>query len=128
MHIERTAPANDTPSESFLEYNQGMLEVREGKVYLLTAGWEHYRPRFAAAGLTLRDSMPLAEFKQGVRAGVRAGLRNNDQALVEHAAKLCTPVEDKQFIRRMLNGNTAPLASAAANGQVLSFPGASAHV
>jgi hypothetical protein len=114
-------PANDTPSESFLEYNAELLVVREGLVQLLPLGWARYAPGFTAAGLTLRDNMPLAEFKQGVRASVRVGLKRNDRAFAELATKLDTPIEDKRYIRELLEATReGPVAT---SGQVLCFPG-----
>ncbi len=120
------SPSNDTPTESFLEYNQGKLTVREGHVFLTSLGWDEYRDCFAAAQLTLTDGLPLARFKEGVRAGARARLIENNRALAEVGTRLDTPLEDKRFIRTLLSdkpfGESPEDSVCAKSGQVIAFP------
>lgn len=105
MSTSRTPASPSQPSVEFLEYNEGKLEVRDGLVHLLPAGWAEYGPAFSAAGLALTDRMPLAQFRAGMRTAARVSLRANDEALVAELAKLETPVEDKRFIRELLGTN-----------------------
>lgn len=117
--------ANTTsqPSANFLEYNLGKLEVREGLVHLLAAGWAEYGPSFSSAGLTLLDKMPLERFQSCVRAATRANIQSNDEALLAELANLATPVEDKRFIRELLgNGSKgAEPAEPTNSAQVIPF-------
>lgn len=114
-----------TPSpDAFLEYNAGKLEVRAGCVHLLPAGWAEYGPSFSAAGLMLRDKMPLDEFKLAVRRAARAAMHENDRALREQLADLATPVAEKQLIRAVLNPHGGADPDSAAPAQVIPFPGA----
>lgn len=109
------------PSTHFLEYNEGKLEVRDGVVHLLPAGWAEYGPAFSSAGLVLTDKMPLAQFQSAVRTAARANVRANDEALAAELAKLETPTEDKRFIRELLG--TSQATSEGASAQVIPFPG-----
>lgn len=113
-------PTNQ-PIDAFLEYNAGKLEVRNGHVRLLPAGWAAYAPTFSKAGILLRDNMPLDEFKQAVRTSNRAAIAENDRALREHLADLSTPVEEKQLIRAVLSPQQQA-AAPAHQAQVLQFP------
>jgi hypothetical protein len=70
-------------SEAFIDYNMGKLELRGGLVHLLPAGWAEYGPTFSAAGLVLRDRMPLEDFKRSVRQANRAAMEDNNRALRE---------------------------------------------
>ena len=113
-------PTNQT-IDAFLDYNAGKLEVRNGLVHLLAAGWAEYAPSFSKAGILLRDDMPVDEFKQALRTANRAAIQDNDRALREHLADLTTPVEEKQLIRAVLSPQ--PKAQAPAQqAQVLQFP------
>jgi hypothetical protein len=113
-----------TPSpDAFLEYNAGKLELRAGCVHLLPAGWAEYGPSFSAAGLMLRDKMPLEEFKLCMRRAARVAMNENDRALREQLADLATPVAEKQLIRAVLNPHGSTDADAPA-AQVIAFPGA----
>jgi hypothetical protein len=105
--------------DAFYEYNAGKLEVRDGIVHLLAAGWAEYAPSFSKAGILLRDMMPLDEFKRAVRQSNRVAAQDNDRALREHLANLTTPVEEKQLIRAVL---TPQSADAPHKAQVLQFP------
>lgn len=118
-------PANDTPTEDFLSYNAGKLEVRDGLVHLLAAGWAEYEPDFAAAGLALRDKMPLAEFKDGVRTSARLALRRNTAQLAAAERQLETPLDDKRFIRQLLEPgkqDQTPPSAFPASAKVIAFP------
>jgi hypothetical protein len=117
MTTLNTAPA---ATETFAEYNAGKLEVVDGRVHLLPAGWAEYGPSFSVANIMLRDKMPLDEFKLGVRAGARAALQANDVAMAAELAKLETPLDDKRFIRELLAPGAA--TPAAQSAQVLAFP------
>jgi len=112
-----------TASESFLDYNMGKLEVRSGLVHLLPAGWAEYGPTFSAAGLMLRDRMPLDEFKRAVRHANRTALEDNNRALREQLADLSTPVAEKQLIRAVLNpAGDVRAESTESVAQVIQFP------
>jgi hypothetical protein len=87
-------------------------------VHLTAAGWAEYGPSFSTAGMVLRDKLPLDEFRRDVRQAARACMQANDVALRAELNKLETPVEDKQFIRELLNDQPKT-----ANAAVLPFPG-----
>lgn len=107
--------------DPFMDYNAGKLEVRNGLVHLLAAGWAEYAPTFSKAGILLRDNMPLDEFKQAVRTANRTAIQDNDRALREQLADLTTPVEEKQLIRAVLSPPAAAQAPAQ-QAKVLQFP------
>mgnify|MGYP003457430784 FL=1 len=113
-------PINQT-LDAFHEYNAGKLEVRNGLVILLAAGWAEYAPTFSKAGILLRDNMPLAEFKQAVRTANRTAFQDNDRALREHLADLTTPLEEKQLIRAVLSPQPET-AEPVQQAKVLQFP------
>lgn len=116
--ISQIAPT----SETFEEYNRGKLEVVDGLVHLLPAGWAEYGPAFSAADLMLRDKFPLVEFKAGVRTAARAAIVSNDAALTAELQKLDTSLEDKRFIRKILDKGTAAQEIGRATAKVLAFP------